>query len=97
MSGPDAASRLRKMGYRGVIIGVTGNAASEEIRYFVKSGANEVLIKPVTYDMLEQCLSRFAVNPEIEEVHPYSDASDQVSIKQLSTSNSVRSFRIVAE
>jgi CheY-like chemotaxis protein/anti-sigma regulatory factor (Ser/Thr protein kinase) len=64
LSGPDAVTQLREMGYRGIIIGVTGNAVPEDMRHFVKSGANEVLVKPVTYEMLEKCLVRYGLRPK---------------------------------
>ena len=42
MSGPEAAREMRKIGYLGPIIGVTGDADTEE---FLASGADMVLQK----------------------------------------------------
>jgi CheY-like chemotaxis protein len=67
LSGPAAATQLRERGYRGIILGVTGNAAPEDVRHFLESGADEVLIKPVSYEMLEQCLLRFVLTHETTE------------------------------
>jgi CheY-like chemotaxis protein len=47
MSGPEATAKLRQLGYRGMVIGVTGNALPEDIAKFKRSGADHVLIKPI--------------------------------------------------
>ena len=52
MDGPTATKVLRDMGYKGVIIGVTGNALPSDVEYFTGKGANKVLIKPVDVDVL---------------------------------------------
>ena len=41
---------FRALGYKGVILGVTGNGHQPEIDFFVKAGANRVLIKPLSAD-----------------------------------------------
>jgi CheY-like chemotaxis protein len=47
MSGREATSTLRRMGYSGVIVGVTGSALAEDVAAFIQSGANSVVTKPV--------------------------------------------------
>ncbi len=47
MNGPSATSRLRELGYTMPIIGVTGNILSADVAYFIQSGVNSVLPKPV--------------------------------------------------
>jgi CheY-like chemotaxis protein len=47
MNGPTATSRLRELGYSMPIIGVTGNILNADVSYFLESGANSVLPKPV--------------------------------------------------
>mmetsp|Transcript_24900 Transcript_24900/g.41622 ORF Transcript_24900/g.41622 Transcript_24900/m.41622 type:complete len:1179 (-) Transcript_24900:387-3923(-) len=47
MSGPEAASVLRARGYRGIIIGVTGDVYKEQMDAYVAKGANAVLPKPL--------------------------------------------------
>jgi CheY-like chemotaxis protein len=48
MHGPETVITLRRdLGYRGPIIGLTGNAMPEDIKVFMKSGLDEILIKPV--------------------------------------------------
>ena len=49
MDGPEAAQRMRAdLGYRGVVIGITGNALPEDLDNFRQHGANIVLTKPLT-------------------------------------------------
>ena len=49
MNGPEAVQRMRaELGYRGVVIGITGNALPEDLNNFRDHGANVVLTKPLT-------------------------------------------------
>lgn len=45
--GRDAISEARRMGYKGIVLGVTGNALDEDIDDFKKSGVNDVILKPM--------------------------------------------------
>jgi CheY-like chemotaxis protein len=56
MDGPTATEILRDMGYRGIIIGVTGNALPSDIKHFTVKGANRVFLKPVDVDALQSAL-----------------------------------------
>ena len=47
MNGPDCVRELRKQGYQGLIIGVTGNSQEDDIELFNESGVNKVMIKPL--------------------------------------------------
>ena len=47
MDGPTASKELRALGYKGLIIGVTGSALPVDINHFINHGANYVLIKPL--------------------------------------------------
>jgi CheY-like chemotaxis protein len=69
LSGPEAVAQLRAMGYRGSIVGVTGNAQSEELKLFSDCGADEVLLKPVTLDMLGACLGRHGLTADNDNTH----------------------------
>ena len=42
LDGPAATVRLRQLGYRGKVFGVTGSAMPSDIAHFVASGADEV-------------------------------------------------------
>ena len=49
MNGPEAAQRMRaELSFRGVIVGITGNALPEELAFFKASGADSVITKPLT-------------------------------------------------
>lgn len=56
MNGPDTARTLRAEGYFTPIIGVTGNVLPEDQQYFLCSGANRVLRKPLSLPLLEKTL-----------------------------------------
>jgi len=56
MNGPEAAKIIMESGYRGLIIGVTGNGLPQDIKYFTSHGAHKVLLKPLKLELLDQCL-----------------------------------------
>lgn len=47
MHGPEATVELRKAGYKGAVIGVTGNVLQDDVDHFIRSGADAVLAKPL--------------------------------------------------
>jgi CheY-like chemotaxis protein len=48
MHGPETVITLRRdLGYRGSIIGLTGNAMPKDVEAFMRSGLDGILIKPV--------------------------------------------------
>ena len=47
MDGPSATEAIRSLGFRGPVIGVTGNAMQHDIDHFLLKGADRVMIKPV--------------------------------------------------
>jgi CheY-like chemotaxis protein len=62
MDGPTATRRIRDLGFKGLIIGVTGNVLEEDRKHFMKQGADAVLSKPLDFDQLYALLS---VSPQI--------------------------------
>jgi len=58
MDGPEATHLIRQMGFRGPIIGVTGNALPFDMQLFLSRGADEILLKPVSIDTLETAITR---------------------------------------
>ena len=56
MNGPEAALAMRKNGYRGYIIGVTGNVLAQDMNQFVQCGADFVLTKPVKQEQIKKAL-----------------------------------------
>ena len=56
MDGMQTTRELRSLGYRGIVVGVTGDAHEEDIRAFKDAGVDAVLPKPITFRQLEDCL-----------------------------------------
>jgi CheY-like chemotaxis protein len=52
MNGPDASFAIRQMGFRGILLGISGTTIREEQEEFVLKGANRVLLKPVSIDTI---------------------------------------------
>ena len=48
--GPTAARKMRNMGYKNLVIGITGNGHEEDVQLFKDSGADHVLMKPLNMD-----------------------------------------------
>jgi CheY-like chemotaxis protein len=53
MNGPTATAQLRELGCTVPIIGVTGNVLPADVQYFLDSGANAVLPKPLKVAQLD--------------------------------------------
>ena len=47
MNGIEAASLMRQAGFKGFIIGVTGNGMEEDVADFMSHGADAVIVKPM--------------------------------------------------
>ena len=56
MNGPTATARLREMGCRCLIVGVTGNVLPADVTLYKEHGANAVLTKPLRLEDLESVL-----------------------------------------
>lgn len=52
MDGPTAIQNIRRKGYNGLVVGVTGNVLNDQIDSFKSSGVDEVLSKPVDINLL---------------------------------------------
>jgi len=53
LTGPETAKAMRDMGYRRLIIGLTGNTEEADISYFKQCGADAVLGKPLSVSVLD--------------------------------------------
>ena len=53
LRGPEASVEIRRYGYQGIIVGVTGNVLSEDVDFFIEHGANRVLSKPVSLKRIQ--------------------------------------------
>eukprot|EP00607_Mallomonas_marina_P003928 CAMPEP_0182436828 /NCGR_PEP_ID=MMETSP1167-20130531/83851_1 /TAXON_ID=2988 /ORGANISM="Mallomonas Sp, Strain CCMP3275" /LENGTH=668 /DNA_ID=CAMNT_0024629417 /DNA_START=370 /DNA_END=2376 /DNA_ORIENTATION=- len=56
MDGPSAAKAMRAMGFKGPIIGVTGNALPQHFHTYIAHGANAVIQKPFKLEELRRVL-----------------------------------------
>ena len=55
MNGPDATKRLRELGCKAAIFGVTGNVLADDVEHFRKHGADHVIPKPVYVSQIDSC------------------------------------------
>lgn len=65
VDGPEVASTLRRMGYRGIIVGLTALNETESDEFFINCGANLVLHKPLKTDMLHSALWKLMSTAEL--------------------------------
>ena len=56
MNGPEAVNAMRGLGFKGVIIGVTGSVSQEDIDMMLSKGADRVLMKPLDMKSLKKFL-----------------------------------------
>ena len=47
MCGADATRLIRQLGYKGLIVGVTGNSQQSDIDEFTAAGVDKVMTKPL--------------------------------------------------
>ena len=74
LTGPEATETIRRLGYSGVVLGITGNVLKEDIDYFRSKGADEVLAKPVSLAQLQACWEKVSQgNGALRSKHPYGD------------------------
>jgi CheY-like chemotaxis protein len=59
MTGPEATAAIRELGYKGLVLGVTGNALPDDIDYFRKCGADDVFLKPVDVSKLKETIQSY--------------------------------------
>ena len=63
MNGPVATKIIRSLGYSGPLIAVTGNVLSVDIETFKAAGADAVLEKPVTGEVMISILRSVLPTP----------------------------------
>lgn len=71
LDGLQATKRIREMGYTGLIIGVTGNVAREDIDGFIAHGADAVLPKP--FELASFNLALRQIRDRVEVLEEKSD------------------------
>jgi CheY-like chemotaxis protein len=57
--GFEATARIREMGFEGLVLGVTGNALAPDTDAFLNHGADAVVIKPISVDVLFESIRQF--------------------------------------
>lgn len=60
MDGPTAIAEIRKLGYNGIILGLTGNALLSDREAMMKAGADGVLLKPLDMDLFRETLKELS-------------------------------------
>lgn len=60
MIGTEAIATLRQRNYEGIIIGLTGDAMDEDVENFMSSGADIVMVKPLSVPQLNLILSHLS-------------------------------------
>jgi CheY-like chemotaxis protein len=67
MDGPTATKAIRALGYKGLLVGVTGNLLPEDTELFMSSGATAVMGKPLDMKELKYLLMKSIVasNPSV--------------------------------
>jgi DNA-binding response OmpR family regulator len=63
--GPTATAELRAMGYNGPIFGVTGNGLTSDMDYFLSSGADKVLLKPLDMSAFKAAMKEISNKTKI--------------------------------
>ena len=94
MDGPTATKSIRDLGYRGPIFGVTGNAVSSDVDYFVGCGANAVLPKPFDYSLFKELIEFnhcSNIPPSVSSRHGREDT--RTPRTRIGTASSARSER----
>jgi DNA-binding response OmpR family regulator len=52
MDGLQCATELRKLHYKGALVGLTGYGEKEQVDTFISHGADHVMVKPLDYSKL---------------------------------------------
>lgn len=56
MNGIEATQEIRRMGYAGMIVAVTGSVLPDEVEAFLRAGADRVMSKPLDMSALRAVL-----------------------------------------
>jgi len=64
MDGPEATRIIREMGYRGLVIGLTGNTLDADVKLFLSQGADRVMGKPFELPVFLSILAELTKNKE---------------------------------
>lgn len=73
MDGLEATRRIREIDADVPIVGLTANTMPEDTARFMRSGANEVIYKPISADNVEKLLSRYSDYSSNSPTNSYDD------------------------
>ena len=73
MDGLEATRRIREIDEDVPIVGLTANTMPEDTARFMRSGANEVVYKPISADNVEKLLSRYSDYSSNSPTNSYDD------------------------
>jgi CheY-like chemotaxis protein len=73
MDGPEATRLLRDAGFKGLIVGITGNMREEEVEHFKSCGADVVMGKPLDIEYLAQLLKNSTKTTDDDDVDVVSE------------------------
>lgn len=84
MNGPTAISAIRKLGYEGMIVGISG-LIDDDVEDFMQAGADLVLCKPITLASLWKALraTNFFANNLIQSHKQQQNANENISCSIL--------------
>ena len=68
----EATAELRKMGYKGALIGLTGYGERDQIEQFINRGADHVLVKPIRHEEFLRVTSGMHTLNSIWQAHDMS-------------------------
>ena len=88
MSGPEATTAIRKLGFKGKIFGITGNTLVSDIDDFVARGLDEIFLKPLRPQELLSVLAK-------EELHSASTLDGILSDRSMIFCNPLENEAIV--
>ncbi|KAK7245295.1 hypothetical protein RIF29_40134 [Crotalaria pallida] len=66
MNGFEATKKLRSMGVRSMIVGVSSSSKEEEIHEFIGAGLDDYQVKPLTFDVLSSILDKINSSKSIK-------------------------------
>ncbi len=59
MSGQESCRRMRQLGYRRPIFGLTGHSLPQDVEEYLQAGANYVFTKPLDVAELKRVLDKY--------------------------------------
>eukprot|EP01041_Mallomonas_annulata_P014389 gene14389-30628_t len=62
MTGVEATVEIRKLGYSNLIVGVTGNAMEDDVKAFLRAGADMIFTKPFKLEHLHALIAHTNIN-----------------------------------